>query len=205
MRLRIGDLEQRRSGGSFSAKRFELTQITAQVADLADIPQTAKLVEASLRNGFANRDRQDIAIVVPYELLEQAKATRIMFMMFMGLIAAISLIVGGIGIMNIMLVSVTERTREIGVRKALGAKPKDILSQFLLEAILLSCVGGLIGIVLGIISGYFATDALSVPFVLSIPSIVLAFAFSAAVGIFFGFYPAQRAARLDPVESLRYE
>ncbi len=137
--------------------------------------------------------------------LESVTAVFSTLTLFLGAIAGISLLVGGIGIMNIMLVSVTERTREIGVRKALGAKPRDILSQFLLEAILLSCVGGLIGISIGVIIAYFSTKALSVPLVVSLPSIVLAFAFSAAVGIFFGFYPAQRAAKLDPVDSLRYE
>ena len=125
--------------------------------------------------------------------------------LFLGAIAGISLLVGGIGIMNIMLVSVTERTREIGVRKALGAKPRDILTQFLLEAVLLSIGGGLIGIVLGLLIAFVVVPALGFTAGLSLPSLVAAFLFSAAVGIFFGFYPAQRAARLDPVDSLRYE
>ena len=224
MRLRIGDLEQRRRGGSFSAKRFELTQITAQVADLADIPQTAKLVEASLRNRFAKRDRQDIAIVVPYELLEQAKATRIMFMMFMGLIAAISLIVGGIGIMNIMLATVTERTREIGIRRALGGRRSDIVQQFLVETVFLSVIGGLTGIVGGLLCPWTVAGTrhllsqftpefygrlpevarLMQPQIVPM-SIPLAFFISVVVGVFFGIYPAIRASQMEPIEALRHE
>jgi putative ABC transport system permease protein len=224
MRLRMGDLEQRRSGGSFSAKKFELTQITAQVADVSDVPRTAKLVEASLRNGFTNRNRQDIAVVVPYELLEQAKATRIMFMMFMGLIAAISLIVGGIGIMNIMLATVTERTREIGIRRALGGRRSDIVQQFLVETIFLSVIGGLTGIIGGLLCPWTvsATRAFLSRFLpdfydrlpdvarLMQPQIVplsipLAFFISVVVGVFFGLYPAIRASRMEPIEALRHE
>jgi putative ABC transport system permease protein len=127
-------------------------------------------------------------------------------------IAAISLLVGGVGIMNIMLVSVTERTREIGIRMALGARPRDILWQFLVEAVVLSSIGGLLGIVIGL-GGSFAVNFLinwllptaKWPFVVSIPATVIAIVFSAAVGIFFGFYPARRASRLDPIEALRYD
>jgi putative ABC transport system permease protein len=120
-------------------------------------------------------------------------------------IASVSLIVGGIGIMNIMLVSVTERTKEIGLRQAVGAKTKDILAQFLVEAVTLSVLGGTIGIILGVAASllisYFAQWATFV----SIGSIVLAFLFSGLVGVFFGFYPARKAAFLDPIEALRYE
>lgn len=123
----------------------------------------------------------------------------------LGGIAGISLLVGGIGIMNIMLVSVTERTREIGIRKALGAKPRDILTQFLVEAFVLSVGGGIIGIALGFGLAIVGGQATNITPVFSSGPIILAFVFSAAVGIFFGFYPAMRASRLDPVESLRYE
>src|SRR5262245_41633000 len=127
-------------------------------------------------------------------------------------IAAISLVVGGVGIMNIMLVSVTERTREIGIRMALGARPRDILRQFLVEAVVLSSIGGVIGIALGVGASAGITSLINVllpstkwPFVLSIPAAVIALLFAAAVGIFFGYYPARRASRLDPIEALRYD
>ena len=127
-------------------------------------------------------------------------------------IAAISLLVGGVGIMNIMLVSVTERTREIGVRMALGARPRDILRQFLVESIVLSSIGGVIGISLGVSASVGVTAIMNKvlpsadwPLVVSLPAAGVALGFSAAVGMFFGFYPARRASRLDPIESLRYE
>jgi putative ABC transport system permease protein len=127
-------------------------------------------------------------------------------------IAAISLVVGGVGIMNIMLVSVTERTREIGIRMALGARPRDILRQFLVEAVVLSSIGGLIGIALGVGASAGITAIINVflpssnwPFVVSVPAALVALVFAAAVGIFFGYYPARRASRLDPIEALRYD
>jgi putative ABC transport system permease protein len=223
MQLRMGDTEMRRTGGAFSAKSFELSQITVQVADVGDVPRTAKLVEATLRNRSVS-ERQDIAVVVPYELLEQARTTRLMFMMFMGLIAAISLIVGGIGIMNIMLATVTERTREIGIRRALGGKRRDITLQFLVETISLSVVGGLCGILGGlfcpllVIGARNAVEKLSPQLYSNLPdfartatpeivpiSIPIAFFISVAVGVLFGLYPAMRAAQMDPIEALRHE
>lgn len=222
MRLRMGDNETKRTGGSFSIKSFELSQITVQVDDAEDVPRTAKLVEATLKAGES--DRQDIAVVVPYELLEQAKTTRLMFMMFMGLIAAISLIVGGIGIMNIMLATVTERTREIGIRRALGGKRSDITQQFLVETISLSVVGGLTGILGGLLcpaivkgARWFVSEfapnfyrdlpevaKIMTPEIVPI-SIPVAFFISVVVGVLFGLYPAMRAAQMDPIEALRHE
>jgi putative ABC transport system permease protein len=132
--------------------------------------------------------------------------------MMISSIAGISLVVGGVGIMNIMLVSVTERTREIGIRMAVGARSRDILLQFLVESILLSCIGGVIGFALGCAASVGMTTLINAlssgtrwPIVISIPAAILAFVFAAAVGVFFGFYPARRASLLDPIEALRYE
>jgi putative ABC transport system permease protein len=123
----------------------------------------------------------------------------------LGSIAGVSLLVGGIGIMNIMLVSVTERTREIGIRMAVGAKSGDILSQFLAEAIALSLVGGIAGIAIGVGASRLISAKMGWPVLTSTNAIMVAFLFAAAIGIFFGFYPARKAAQLDPIESLRYE
>jgi putative ABC transport system permease protein len=120
-------------------------------------------------------------------------------------IAAISLVVGGIGIMNVMLVSVSERTREIGLRRAVGARKRDVLLQFLVEAVTLSCCGGLAGIALGFAAAALVTRVLEWPAAVSPSAVALAFGIAAAVGVFFGFYPARRASRLDPIDALRYE
>ena len=146
---------------------------------------------------FTVRTQQDIA--------DTATATSRVMTLLLGAIAGVSLVVGGIGIMNIMLVSVTERTREIGVRLAVGAHGRDILTQFLIEAVSLSSIGGLIGIALGIGASKILSIYASWPTLISLTSIAVAFLFSAAVGVFFGFYPAREAARLDPIEALRYE
>ncbi len=222
MQQRMGDVEVKRSNGSFVVTSFELTQITVQVAKASDVKRTAKLVEATLKAGKI--DRQDIAIVVPFELLEQAEFTRIVFMVFMGFIAAVSLLVGGIGIMNIMLATVTERTREIGIRRALGAKRSDIVLQFLVETISLSVIGGITGILVGLLCPLgiellkSITQSSAPEIYASLPgditdmqpvivpfSIPLAFCISVAVGVFFGLYPAYRAAQMDPIEALRHE
>jgi putative ABC transport system permease protein len=120
-------------------------------------------------------------------------------------VASVSLLVGGIGIMNIMLVSVTERTREIGIRMAVGAKRQDILTQFLLEAVVLSTLGGLFGVILGVVGSQLVSAIAEWPTIVPIEAIILAVVFSGAVGIFFGFYPARKAAHLDPIQALRYE
>jgi putative ABC transport system permease protein len=147
----------------------------------------------------------DFRIYNQAEMIQTATDFTKTFTILLGSIASISLLVGGIGIMNIMLVSVTERTREIGIRKAIGAKDKDIIKQFLIEAILITIIGGLFGIILGVGGARLVERLLEFPTLLELKSILLALFFSAAVGIFFGFYPARRAALLDPIEALRYE
>jgi putative ABC transport system permease protein len=145
----------------------------------------------------------DFLIFNQAQLLTAGKAAALLFSLLLGAVAAIALFVGGIGVMNIMLVTVTERTREIGIRKALGAQRIDILSQFLTEAVLLSLLGGAMGVAIGIGIAHLQVGPLKL--VVSFGSIVLSFGVSAAVGVFFGFYPANRAARLTPIEALRYE
>ena len=139
------------------------------------------------------------------EITEMMTSITSTITLLLGAVASISLLVGGIGIMNIMLVSVTERTKEIGLRMAIGARPWDILLQFLLEAMTLACVGGLIGTILGVVGARAIGNIQNWPITITESSIIGAFAFSAVVGIFFGFYPAYRASKLNPIDCLRYE
>jgi putative ABC transport system permease protein len=164
---------------------------------MQDILRDARHLPPDRDDDFFVRDMTQIADAM-------ASATTVMTGM-LGALAAVSLLVGGIGIMNIMLVSVTERTREIGIRLAIGAQEKHILTQFLVEATVLSLFGGLIGIALGLALAGAATSALSIPFTPSLGVILLAAGFSAAIGLAFGFFPALRGARLDPIEALRHE
>jgi putative ABC transport system permease protein len=133
-----------------------------------------------------------------------ASATNVMTGM-LGAVAAVSLLVGGIGIMNIMLVSVTERTREIGIRLAIGAVAREVLLQFLVEAIVLSCLGGLIGLFLALIASLLIAPLMQVPFIFNVQVNLIAFLFSAAIGVVFGYFPARRAAALNPIDALRHE
>jgi putative ABC transport system permease protein len=184
-----------------------LRGINIQVASPNDLAPAQQQITELLRqrhNIRAGRD-DDFTVRNQQEIAETATATSRIMALLLGAIASVSLIVGGIGIMNIMLVSVTERTREIGVRLAVGAHGRDILTQFLIEAVTLSVIGGAIGILLGLGASWMLSVFAHWPTLISIPSIIAAFFVSAAVGIFFGFYPAREAARLDPIEALRYE
>ena len=149
--------------------------------------------------------KPDFEILVPLELLKQAEHTKKIFSIVLGSIAAISLIVGGIGIMNIMLATVTERTREIGIRRALGAKRRDIIYQFVTEAVILSASGGFVGVILGVIIPKIVSKFAGMATIVTLWSVLLAFFISVAVGLTFGIYPARKAALLDPIEALRYE
>ncbi len=157
------------------------------------------------RHKIASVADADFSIFSQNDILSTASSVTGTFTALLSGIAAISLIVGGIGIMNIMLVTVTERTREIGLRKALGAKKKNIIAQFLIESIILTFVGGLIGMGIGILASFIISKVISLPFTISIGSIALAIGVSGAIGILFGWYPAQKAANLQPIEALRYE
>ena len=202
-KLRFGERLVDARPGSFSVEETQLSQITLQVHSIDQVRASAPIIEAAVQRTHPKRD---VTMVVPYDLLMQAQATARQFSIILGTIASISLLVGGIGIMNIMLATVTERTREIGIRRALGAKQRDITMQFLIETIVLSGVGGVLGVCIGIgipeILRYFATDQEPV---VTGGSVFLAFGISVAIGILFGLYPARRAAKMDPIEALRHE
>ena len=181
----------------------QIDQLTVKVRDSDYLVETAAVIRRILDR--RHRDNKDFDIVVPFELLRQEEKERQIYNLVLGSIAAISLLVGGIGIMNIMLATVLERTREIGVRRALGAKRKDILIQFLIEAMGLSLVGGAMGIVLGIAMSVVVGSIGEFRVVVSPVHVLLAFCVSGAVGIMSGTFPAQKAANTDPIDALRYE
>lgn len=184
-----------------------LRSILVQADSLKNLPvvqqQLTELLRQRHKIGPGKDD--DFTVRTQQEIAETATATSRIMTALLGSIASVSLIVGGIGIMNIMLVSVTERTREIGIRMAVGAKSRDVMLQFLIEAVTLSIIGGIIGIGVGVLASKIISSQMGWPVLTPLTSIVLAFSFSALVGVFFGFYPARKASMLDPIEALRYE
>jgi putative ABC transport system permease protein len=196
----LSTARQRLVGGS------DLRLIYASAESEDAVPEAIESIKAVLRRTHrVTEETEDFRIRDQTEMLETIGETTNQLTMFVGGIALVSLLVGGVGIMNIMLVSVTERTREIGIRKAVGARRNDILAQFLIESVMLSVIGGLIGLALGVIGSNMIGDTLGWATVVPVWAIVVSLMFSGAVGVFFGFYPAQKAAQLDPIECLRYE
>jgi putative ABC transport system permease protein len=193
---------QRRLAGN-----TDISTILVSAAEAADTTRVQANIEWLLRErrGITAAKEDDFSVRDMKQIAETQMGTTALLTQLLGAVAAVSLLVGGIGIMNIMLVSVTERTREIGIRLAIGALERQVLLQFLVEATVLSLFGGLIGIVLGLLLAWIATSALGVPFPIDPTIVAFAFAFSALVGIVFGYFPARRAAGLDPIEALRRE
>jgi putative ABC transport system permease protein len=193
---------QRRVNGNDDVMAIQVavqsSDATARVA--SDL--TALLRE---RRHIVHGKEDDFRVLNIAEIASTVQSTTRILTTFLSALAAVSLLVGGIGIMNIMLVSVTERTREIGIRLAIGALERDVLSQFLVEAVVLSLFGGIVGIAIGLAGSYLAVPLLNVPFVFDPRVVALAFGFSGAVGVIFGFFPARKAAHLDPIDALRHE
>ena len=181
------------------------SSITVQAVDGADCSDLAVRMEEFLNRYYKNNENYSVSSLSMESMIESMNSIMDTLSVAISVIAAISLLVGGIGVMNIMLVSVTERTREIGTRKALGATNSNIKLQFVAESAMLCLIGGVIGIILGTIMGYIGSNLLGAPNLPSFGSIALAVGFSLAVGIFFGYYPAGKAAKMDPIEALRYE
>jgi putative ABC transport system permease protein len=199
---RFGDVFSQRKEGTRIRELVELHQMIVEVKSIDQVEGTAAAIERMLETFHK---KKDYSISVPLALLRQAEATKRTFNIVLGSIAGISLLVGGIGIMNIMLASVTERTREIGIRRAIGAKRRQIVMQFLIETVVLSMAGGAVGIGMGVLIPHLITRFAGMPTVVSMFSLVLSVGISLSVGLVFGIYPALRAARLDPIEALRHE
>jgi putative ABC transport system permease protein len=198
----FGETSVKRIGKYFQAEAVELHEVTLRVENLEEVESIANAIKARLSQ---THEKNDFEVVVPLMLMRQALRTKRIFNTVLGSIAGISLLVGGIGIMNIMLASVSERTREIGIRRALGATRKDILSQFMTETTLLASSGGLLGVSLGIMIPWIVGMVTNMVTIVTWWSPLLAFSVSAATGLIFGIYPANKAACLSPVEAVRQE
>jgi putative ABC transport system permease protein len=201
-RIRNGTLLVNFRAGTIEVEKLQISQITVAVNSLENVKPTAEILQG-LMDRF--HPKKDVTITVPLDLLEKAEQTQRLFTLVLGAIASISLLVGGIGIMNIMLATVTERTREVGIRRALGAKRRDIIWQFLVETMVLSSLGGLLGVGLGVVTAYGVTAFFGLKTIVQSWSPLLAFGVSVGLGLVFGIYPARRAAYMDPIEALRHE
>jgi len=197
-----GSMQVKLRAGSREMEEVDLHEIVVETDAAENVP----LVAAACREMLArNHTQSDYELIVPLELLLRAEETKRIFNIVLGSIASISLLVGGIGIMNVMLATVTERTREIGIRRALGAKRRHIVMQFLVETVVLSVGGGLLGVILGLVIPIIVQATANMRTIVTPSAPLLAFLISAGVGVVFGLYPAARAARMDPVEALRHE
>lgn len=205
---RFGTKIYMRSAGSRSGEEVALHQITLTVDHMDHVRETGRIVEDLLKR--YHKKQPDYAVTIPLDRLEQAENTKRRMQGLLAAIASISLVVGGIGIMNIMLATVTERTREIGIRRSLGAKRRDITAQFLIEAIAQTSIGGVLGVVFGLGAIFLVPPVYELimdeplPAKIHVPAIFIAFSFAVIVGVAFGWYPARKAARLDPIEALRH-
>jgi len=193
----ITTMQKRLTGSKY------IQSMTIQTETEEDLDFVAQFLETFFTNRL--KDPEKFSIINQQDILDTINQVTGTMTLFLTAITGISLLVGGIGIMNIMLVSVTERTREIGLRKAIGARPFDILAQFVIESALLSAIGGLIGIVMGIVGSQVISKFTSYPAIISVEAIIIAFSISVGIGLFFGIYPARRASQLDPITALRYE
>ncbi|MCA9288338.1 MAG: FtsX-like permease family protein, partial [Phycisphaerales bacterium] len=219
-RLAFGDIVQRRESGSFSASEVQVEEVYLQVRDRERVGLDAQRVRRTM--AVRHPGLEDIQIIVPFELLEQARRVALTWNLVLGFIAGISLLVGGIGIMNIMLASVTERTREIGIRRAVGATRKHILAQFLVETSVLSAIGGLVGVGLGVgvsvgipllmpvlaatpVIDRWVSAEFALPTQVTLWSILLSFGVATVIGLVFGIYPAIQASKQDPIVALRHD
>ncbi len=200
---RMGIVQRLVETGSRQYVRIELSEITIEFPNPSQVRPFASIIRTILSQSHAGK--KDYEVQVPLELLNQAEREKRLWNLVLGSIAGISLLVGGIGIMNIMLATVTERTREIGIRRAIGAKRRHIIMQFLMETTVLSTSGGILGVVVGVLLPLVFTLLLGIRTSTSLASIVIAFGISVAIGIVFGVYPAYKAANMNPIEALRHQ